>query len=150
MNFCLAAADKPPVSFGIPPKRTYTKRADSSEHAEQSAVIDWWDKACGTYGLPQFALFAVPNGAHLASGYIGASRLKAEGMRPGALDLVLAVPRDQFHGLFLEMKYGRNKPSEDQDAFIAYLLGAGYHASVQWSADSAIAAIKEYLDEQPI
>ena len=55
------------------------------------------------------------------------------------------MPHDQFHGLFLEMKVGNNKPTDEQTAFVEYLQSAGYVASVHWSADSAIAAIKEYL-----
>lgn len=130
----------------IPEKRAYTKRTDgSSEHEEQCAVIQWWDAACGTYGLPRFALFSVPNGAHLASGYIGAGRLKREGMRKGMLDLVLARPADQFHGMYIEMKYGDNKPSAEQKEVKAYLESQGYSVGVHWSADSAIAAIKDYL-----
>lgn len=131
--------------ISIPEKRAYTKRSDGSEHDEQSTVVQWWNNACGTYGLPPFALFAVPNGAHLASGYIGAGRLKREGMRSGMLDLVLAAPRDQFHGFFLEMKYGKNRPSDEQIKVKDYLQGAGYMTGVYWSADSAIAAIKDYL-----
>lgn len=130
----------------IKPKRAYTRRVDgSSEHEEQCAVIQWWNAQCGFYGMPHFALFAVPNGAHLASGYIGAGKLKREGLRPGMLDLVLAKPMEQFHGLFIEMKYGKNKPSDDQIAVEQYLKSAGYAVGMHWSADSAIAAIKEYL-----
>lgn len=129
----------------LPPKREYVRRAESSEHKEQSALIDWWDAASAGYGVPRFALYAIPNGAHLAGGYAAASKLKAEGMRPGMLDLALAVPRDQFHGLYIEMKYGKNKPSEDQIKVGGYLKSAGYHVCTCWTADSAIQAVKEYL-----
>ena len=146
LNLWAAMSGKPAIQLDIPEKRSYTKRAEgSNEHKEQCAVIDWWRSACGSYRLPEFALFAVPNGAHLASGYIGAGKLKREGMRPGALDLQLAAPRQQFHGLFLEMKFGKNKPSEEQEAFISHLARSGYSVSVHWTADSAIKAIKEYL-----
>jgi hypothetical protein len=129
----------------LPPKRTYTKRATGSEHQEQSALISWWNKTCTFYGLPHFSLFAIPNGAFFGSGYATAAKLKAEGMRKGILDLMLAVPRDQFHGLFIEMKYGDNRPSEEQLAVKSYLEKAGYHCGVYWSADDAIQAIKAYL-----
>ena len=114
-----------------------------SEHQEQSAVISWWRLVCTGYGLPLFALFAVPNGG--ARDAITGARLKAEGVRRGVFDLMLAAPRDQFHGLFLEMKVDDNKLTPDQQDFEKYLLSAGYCASAHWSADSAIAAIKEYL-----
>lgn len=144
--YALNAGVEPQAQAVIPAKRQYTKRTDgSSEHKEQCAVVDWWRSACGVYQLPEFALFAVPNGAFLGSGYIGAKKLKREGMRPGMLDLVLAVPRDQFHGMFIEMKYGTNKTSDEQDAVLTYLKYSGYSASVHWSAESAISAMKEYL-----
>jgi hypothetical protein len=134
-----------------PPKRQYTKRTDgSSEHKEQCAVIEWWRQACGVYQLPAFALYAIPNGAYLASGYMGAAKLKAEGMRPGMLDLCLAVPRHGSHGKYIEMKYGKNRPSVEQNTVAEYLKFQGYSVSFHWDADSAINSIKEYLDEQPI
>jgi hypothetical protein len=145
-SFASGKPTPPELLTPIPEKRAYTKRLDgSSEHKEQSAVVDWWDKQCGAYGLPHFALFAVPNGAYLASGFYGAAKLKAEGMRRGALDLILAKPTARFSGLFIEMKYGKNKASDDQEAMKNYLIGAGYYATVKWSADDAIATIKEYL-----
>src|SRR5690606_27339000 len=97
------------------------------------------------YGVPSFALFAVPNGG--ARDVITGSKLKAEGVRRGALDLVLAKPTARFSGLFLEMKVGSNKPTPEQDQFITYLTGAGYRASVHWSADSAIKEIQWYLGD---
>lgn len=144
--YAAAAEVEPKFQQEVPPERKYTKRTDgSSEHKEQCAVIEWWRKACGVYRLPEFVLFAIPNGAHLASGYIGAGKLKREGLRPGMLDLVLAVPRGESHGKFIEMKYGSNKPSPEQNAVIAHFKYAGYSVGVHWSADSAISAIKEYL-----
>ena len=133
----------------LPPKRSRVRRpvdgkpVQPSEHQEQVAVIHWWRTAHKNYGLPEFALFAVPNGG--SRDIITASRLKAEGVRAGVLDLVLAVPRGIYHGAFIEMKAGYNKPSDKQQEFIEFLRAGGYQASVHWSADSAIAQIKEYL-----
>lgn len=139
------------IQIVVPEKRAYTKRTDGrSEHAEQCTVIDWWDAQHSFYGVPHFALFAVPNGAHLSSAYIGAGKLKREGMRRGAFDLILAVPRHPFHGWFGEMKFGKNTASDEQEAFGIYLNGAGYAASFHWSADSAIASIKTYLTSKEI
>jgi hypothetical protein len=136
----------PQFQTELKPKRERKPRAvGASEHQEQCAVIDWWWRVHTQYRLPHFALFAVPNGAHLASGYIGAGKLKREGLRRGALDLILAKPSQNFAGLFIEMKAGSNQPSDDQKAFIAYLQEAGYKASVHWNAESAIAEIVGYL-----
>lgn len=128
------------------PKRKYTKRARGSgpsEHQEQAAVIQWWGSVCGRYGLPHFALFAIPNGG--ARDVITGARLKAEGVRPGCLDLMLAKPRSTFSGLFIEMKVGDNQPSDNQKAFISYLTAAGYKTAVHWSAADAMEEIAGYL-----
>lgn len=149
--FYAAAFDKPPpplpkmlVEMG--PKRERkpaSARVGPSEHQEQCAVIDWWWRVHTKYRLPHFALFAVPNGG--ARDVITGARLKAEGVRRGALDLILAKPANNFSGLFIEMKVGDNKPSDDQKLFIAYLQEVGYKACVHWNAESAIADIVEYL-----
>lgn len=152
-DFYAAAADKPPIESkllaALPPKRhrvvrPWDKRpVGPSEHQEQSAVISWWHLQHEFYGLPEFALFAVPNGG--ARDAITGSRLKDEGVRRGVLDLILAKPTAKYHGLFIEMKVGDNRPSIDQSAFIDYLDVAGYKTSVHWDAVSAINEIKEYL-----
>lgn len=132
-----------PLENEIKPKRERKPRIGPSEHQEQAAVIEWWWHASARYGLPVFALFAVPNGG--ARDPIVGAKLKAEGVRKGALDLILARPTEKYHGLFLEMKVGSNKPTENQEAFIAYLRSAGYWASVHWNADTAIKEIEAYL-----
>lgn len=131
------------------------RAARPSEHAEQVAVCDWWRVACKEYGLPEFALLAIPNGAHLAGDARGRAikmaNLKRSGLRPGALDLLLAVPLKYIMGghllcgLWIEMKRKPNKPSPEQEEFILYLRQRGYHVVVAWSADEAITAIKAYL-----
>ncbi len=151
-RFLAAAHDKEPINQRvIAPKRERIRRADGkalvpTEHQEQAEVIKWWYVAHGKYRLPVFALFACPNGG--ARDAITGSLLKAEGVRPGAPDLILAAPTPAFSGLFVEMKkLDAGKPSDDQRAFIDYLLGVGYSASVHYGAASAIKAIEEYLAE---
>jgi len=136
-------ANMPALPVKRAPRTTSTKPPHASEHQEQSAVIKWWWHACAGYGLPNFALFAIPNGG--ARDAITGSLLKAEGVRPGSPDLMLAKPADQFHGMFIEMKVGNNKLTDEQQAFATYLRTAGYHVSTHWSAGSAIEAIKAYL-----
>lgn len=135
----------------------------STEHQEQQAVIQWWAHACKGYGLPEFALLAIPNGAVLAGDSrrraMQMHRLKAEGLRAGVPDLFLAVtikekvgypeklPRGQIlaPGLFLEMKRKPNEPSAAQLQVMAYLRRCGYAVALCYSADEAIKTIKEYL-----
>ena len=121
------------------------RRSKSSEHQEQAAVIAWWRLACKGYGLPEFALFAIPNAAKRS--YALASYLKAEGLRAGIPDLFLSLPRPLFlkSGLFIEMKIHPNKPTAAQQEALLWLDRVGYTTVVCYSADQAIAAIKGYL-----
>ena len=130
----------------LAPKRERVKHERPTEHQEQVAVIQWWHLACNSYGLPPYSLLAIPNGG--ARDPITGSRLKAEGVRSGAPDLMLAWPTARHSGLFIEMKRPGSSPSAvsaEQRDFLAFLERAGYSAGVHTSADSAIKAIKEYL-----
>lgn len=79
------------------------------------------------------------------------------GIKKGILDMFLPYPaiyetQDPFsrvltyHGLYIEMKYGKGKLTEDQIEFREYALDQGYKVVVCWSADDAIKQIKEYLN----
>src|SRR5258707_3449513 len=59
--------DGKPPQIVYPPEKPKRKRSVRdelvpSEHQAQCAVISWWRLACVGDGLPEFALFAVPNG----------------------------------------------------------------------------------------
>ena len=58
---------------------------------------------------PQYKvlLFAVPNGGHRDA--TEAKIMMVEGVTPGVSDLLLLVPRGQYHGLCIEMKTMSNK-----------------------------------------
>lgn len=156
-NFIAGAVDDPEKKARalahiqtVPKKREIRRPVDgkpvtASEHQEQSAVITWWGHVHKRYGLPEKALFAIPNGG--ARDIITGAKLKREGVRKGVLDLELVVASKGYHGLFLEMKVGDNKPSPDQKEYIEYLTQAGYKATVHWSSHSAIAEISDYLSD---
>lgn len=118
-----------------------------SEHDEQVAVIDWCFANLAQYPSLDL-LFAIPNGAMLGGGRIGAIRmnaLKAEGLRPGVSDLFLPVARHGYHGMFVEMKTLTGKPSENQKEFIVAVEAQGYFATVCKGADEAIKTIEWYV-----
>lgn len=132
----------------LPPKAHRIRRADgkpiqATEHQLQAALISWWWRECHAFALPVYALFAIPNGG--ARNPITGSNLKAEGVRRGTPDLMLAVPKCGAYGLFIEMKAGDNKPSPEQTEFLNFLEERGYRTTVQWTTEGAIVAIKEYL-----
>jgi hypothetical protein len=115
------------------------------EHKEQVAVIQWWKLAHKGFGLPEFALFAVPNGG--SRHMLTAVRLKAEGVRPGIPDLMLATPSKDnlLRGLFIEMKAKEGRESKEQIEVREFLNEQGYWSVVCYGADEAIDCIKSYL-----
>jgi VRR-NUC domain len=89
-------------------------------------------------------LFCIPNGAR--TGAKQGAKLVAEGMKRGVPDLCLPVAARGFHGLWIEMKHGKNTTTDDQDQWLADLDAQGYKTCVCYTADAAIAEIKHYLN----
>ena len=114
------------------------------EHQHQAAVIEWWSWAHNGHGLPEFALFAVPNaGAGAQRGQAG--KMKAEGARPGIPDLLLPIGRRGRMGLAIEMKSETGRISIQQTEVMAWFRSIGWQVEVCRSADAAIAAVQQYL-----
>lgn len=114
-----------------------------SEHDEQVLLFDW--AQIEQQRIPELALmFAVPNAAKRSYGV--AAYMKAEGLKSGVPDIFLPVARGGYHGLFLEMKYGRGKPSDNQTAWIAALQEQGYRAVVVYGFEHAQETIISYLE----
>lgn len=76
------------------------------------------------------------------------ARLKAAGVRPGVPDVCLPVPRGEYHGLYIELKVGRNKPTEHQKAWLSHLAEAGYCALVCYGWEAAKESIEAYLSHR--
>jgi hypothetical protein len=113
------------------------------EHDHQCALFAWAWRVRRQYPELEW-LFAVPNGYHRDIRV--ARKVKAAGAKPGIPDLVLPVPRGRYHGLYLELKVGRNKPTEEQEKWLEHLQGVGYFAAwcVGWEA--ARDMIVDYLN----
>lgn len=109
-----------------------------SEAAEQAAYFQW-----AAYIPAMRWAFHIPNGG--SRNKIEAANLKRQGVKAGVSDIFLPLPRGGYHGLFIEMKVGRNKPTEKQREFIAFAKNEGYAAVVCYSAEEAIVVTKKYL-----
>ena len=122
-----------------------------SEHSEQVALFNWAKVMEGRH--PQLKMmFAIPNGG--LRNIRVAMKLKKEGVKAGIPDIFLAVPRhlpnptrDVFtlYGLFIEMKFGKNKTSRNQQGWIEALIAEGYAVEVCYSFEEAKQAIIGYL-----
>lgn len=119
----------------------------ASEHEEQCALIEWWAIYCGTKGIDERLLFAVPNGGFRHPAVAG--RLKAEGVRAGIPDLMLAIPMHTFHGLFIEMKVEGGRVRKGQEEVIHLLRLQGYNCCVCYSMEEAQRVLMMYLAKNP-
>jgi hypothetical protein len=112
------------------------------EHTEQCALFRWAD--IQQRRLPALSLlFAIPNGGLRSKATAG--KLKAEGVKAGVPDICLPVARGEYHGLWIELKAGRNKPTTTQVAWHLRLSREGYRVAVCWGWASAREVIEEYL-----
>ena len=149
-NAWAAAFGKEPIDVGARAKREPSanpkpKLGRGSEHAEQCAVIAWWFyTGHKRYNAHINDLFAIPNGGD--RNMLVAVKLKAEGVRAGVLDLFLTIPCGNHHGLFIEMKYDKNKPTVEQKEFITRAEARGYATAVCWTAEEAVKVIEGYLN----
>lgn len=128
----------------------------SSEHQEQVALFECMAAHTGKH--PELRLaFAIPNGSKRDA--ITGARLKREGVKRGVPDLFLPVPRilwgpgviiKTYHGLFIELKVGRNKPTIEQRAWLDNLEAQGYDTYVCYSWYEAWERVQAYLELEPI
>ena len=114
-----------------------------SEHAHAVALMNW----VHLYAVRQWPgialMFHIPNEAKRS--FVTAARLKAEGMKPGIPDYFLPVARDQFHGMFLELKKIGEKPTLEQAKALGELQGMGYYSTCERGWIAAAGALVEYL-----
>ncbi len=116
-----------------------------SEATEQEQVMLW----CSYVAIrhPELnLLYHVPNGG--SRNEIEAANLKRQGVKAGVPDLALPVARNGYHGLYIEMKFGKNKASEKQKWWIEQLQEQGYKAVICYGAEEAIETLKAYIGVQ--
>ena len=119
-----------------------TKRnAHQPEAIEQAKVIAWARANENNYPY-LWMLHSSLNGVKMTKAQAG--RAIAQGMLSGVPDLFLPVPKNGYHGLFIEMKYGSNKVTENQEKFLQNAANVGYAVSVCYSANEAIKRIEDY------
>lgn len=118
-----------------------------SETAEQEAVFEWAQLNSGKYPELKY-MYHVANEGKRTARY--GAELKRMGLKNGVPDIVLPAPRGDYHGLYIEMKVGQNRPTPAQKEYLEFLTKQNYVAVVCYSADAAINLIKNYLKEKRI
>ena len=71
--------------------------------------------------------------------------LKKSGVVAGVPDVFIAIPSNNFHGLFIEFKIKPNKPTDHQIIMMENLRNTGYKCSVCYTLEEAIACLETYL-----
>lgn len=115
----------------------------SYEHWEQVMLFDWVYRYHNEYYLD---MAAVPNGSYRMAKT--AADLLAEGQRSGYPDISVDVPAGAYHGLFIEMKYGNNKPSDNQIEQLNRKRERGYFACVCYGFEEAREVFEAYISLQ--
>lgn len=112
----------------------------SSEDAEQEAVVEYCD-------LLHIPIVHIPNEGKRSLSY--AARMKRMGLRSGFPDLLVPLARGGYHGLFIEMKYGKNKTTKEQKEWLERLSAESYACAVCYNAAEAIKTIESYNRRKP-
>lgn len=115
-----------------------------SEGAEQTALFCWAALPEQQQKYPELKfMFHIPNGGSRDKREAGA--FKAQGVKPGVPDVFLPIERGGYHGLWIEMKYGTNVTSDEQNQYLNFLTVQGYAASVCYSWQEAARNIEAYF-----
>lgn len=120
------------------------KRVEPYESEEQEALFQWAEAMSGKYPCLRL-MYHVPNGGHRSAAVAG--KLKAEGVKAGVPDICLPSARGGYHGLYIELKAGKNKATKEQEEWLSALNAEGYKAVVCRGWVRASEEIKNYLEE---
>lgn len=115
------------------------------EHKTQCACVQWFRlQFMGMAGL----LFAIPNGG--ARDAVTGRKLKDEGVLAGVADLMLAVARGEWHGLFIEMKTKSGSQRETQKEFQRNVEIQGYKYIICRNFDEFREQVLDYLKNKDL
>lgn len=118
--------------------RPARRKPNDEEHVIQAACVAWFRKV-----YPNLLLASHANGGK-KSAVVGA-RQKAEGVLPGAPDLVLYYPSEDNNGLHIEMKTATGRQSEEQKEWEKKARAAGYEYVICRSFEDFKAAVEKQL-----
>ena len=120
-----------------------SRQNGGTESQEQKMLFRWAKIYQGRY--PELELlFHIPNGGYREQRE--AARFKQEGVKAGVPDLFLPIPKNDYAGLFIELKRKKGgRISEAQGWWLEQLRCWGYRAEVCCGCDEAIETIVEYL-----
>ena len=114
----------------------------TSEENEQIALFRWAEFAVNQH--PELKLmYHIPNEGKRSK--ITGARLKAAGLKSGVPDICLPVARGGYIGLYIEMKAGKNKPTDNQKKWLDALTREENFTAVCSGWEQAKEVIEKYL-----
>lgn len=117
-----------------------------SEFSHQAALIAFARNPAVVKQYPGIDLLhSSLNGVKLSKAQAG--KAKASGMLAGVYDLCLPVRRGPYVGMYLEMKYGRNKLTPEQEWYGQRLREEGWYTAVCYNWLQARDEIIKYLQQ---
>ena len=112
------------------------------ESGQQEALFSW--AAYNTGRMPELEyMHHVPNGGKRDAAT--AIALKRQGVKAGVPDICLPAPRGIYHGLYIELKAGRNTTTAKQRSWLDYLRQQGYFTAVCYGWQTAAELVERYL-----
>lgn len=109
------------------------------ESSLQSSCVKWFRLQ---YPKLRNRLIAIPNGGHRNK--ITGAILKREGLIAGTPDLLLAIPKSPFGGMWIEMKSQNGRLSSSQKEMLEE-FGNDYRIAICRSFDEFQQAVNNYL-----
>lgn len=114
-----------------------------SESQEQINLFKWAGFASCKYPDLEW-MYHIPNGGKRDIGT--ARKLKAEGVKAGVPDIHLPVARGKYIGLYIELKVGKNKATDNQKTWLEGLSNQGHKTCICYGWESASEVLIKYLE----
>lgn len=124
--------------------RARVPKRQNHEAEHQAALFEWARIPAVVVSNPELRLLeGSMNGVALSAAQAG--KAWAAGMLKGSHDVRLPVARGGYIGLSVELKYGKNKPTQEQLDIGALLEAEGWKVLYLWDWIEARDAILDYL-----
>lgn len=115
----------------------------ASEHSEQVRIFQWANLMQIKHPELKY-MFSTLNGVRLSIG--SAKKAKNSGNKKGVPDIFLPLPKNNYSGLFIELKIKGGVVKPEQKDYIKFLKSVGYCAEVIYGSDDAISLIQSYIN----
>lgn len=114
-----------------------------SEDQAQRLIFDWARWQQGKYPQLKAMYHAANEGKRSAR---AGAELKRQGMKPGVSDICLPCASGKYNNLYVELKVGNGKASDNQLKFVDMINSIGGKAVVVYGSEAAIELITAYLE----